>query len=129
MHAANLLQSARGYAVFGYLSGVIRWAHLNRISGRDDTARHSLFLMDELCTQGERRRNGCVRRDIVYLDAAVLVDRFAILLIVSLSLMMPSRSRLAFTRSAASLGELRRKTGLPRKLLIKRLSSGSFDAR
>ena len=65
----------------------------------------------------------------VYLDAAVLVDRFAILLIVSLSLMMPSRSRLAFSRSAASLGELRRKTGLPRKLLIKRLSSGSLDAR
>ena len=64
-----------------------------------------------------------------YLDAAVLVDRFAILLIVSLSLMMPSRSRLAFSRSAASLGELRRKTGLPRKLLIKRLSSGSFPAR
>jgi len=66
---------------------------------------------------------------VVYLDAAILVDRFAILLIISLSLMMQSRSRLAFNRSAVSLGELRRKTGLPRKLLIKRLSSGNIDAR
>src|SRR6185503_6233299 len=69
------------------------------------------------------------KRAQAYLKAAVLVDRFAILLIASLNLMMLSRSRPALNRSSTSLGELSRKTGLLRKLLIKPLSSGSIVAR